>query len=72
MDSHVDPQDFGELIGTVKALSAAVSSLQEKVEDLNMTMAHAKGSWAGVAGVAAVVGALIEGAHYVVSMVKGH
>jgi len=72
MDSHVDPQDFGELIGTVKALSSAVASLQTKVEELNMTMAHAKGGWTGIAMTATVVGGIIEAAHYVSGMVKGH
>jgi len=72
MDSHVDPQDFGELIGTVKALNTSVASLQSKVEDLTRSMDKAKGGWVGIATTAGVVGGVIEALHYVKDIVKGH
>jgi hypothetical protein len=70
--SEVNPQEFGQLIGTVQSLQRSVDSLQNRVEQLNSTMEHVKGGWGAIVAIAGVVGGIIEVAHWFIGNFKGH
>lgn len=54
-------REIGRLEAQVQALTQQVSALSKKIEEVNVTLATAKGGWAvlmGVAGLASVLGGL--------------